>query len=53
MDVINTKQEIGMDHTGAETSIANLRFKMDEIIKEAEKEKFMISRDAIMYISDL
>jgi len=42
-----------MDHTGAETSITNLRNKTDDMIREAEKEKFMISRDAIIYIADL
>jgi len=42
-----------MDNTGAENSIANLRCKQDANIIEGEKEKFMISRDAIIYISDL
>ncbi len=38
-----------MDNTGAENSIANLRCKQDANIIEGEKEKFMISRDAIIY----
>ena len=38
-DVIDTKNEnyeIGMDHTGAETSIANLRHKLNDIIRDAD-----------------